>query len=215
MSAASSNSETTRQNDTHRGRRFSEALALLVETIERDRVDIGTIIRLMGERSSGALLLFLALPMVLPVPAPGISVAFGIPLILISAQLSIGRHHIWLPARLTRHSMSRSEFRAFVTRVLPPLRRLESVVRPRLPWLAADWTIAPVGVICLVLAVIITLPVPLGHMLPGAAICLLALGLIERDGVAVGLGLTVAVIALAVVSLVSHGLITWLHAHFV
>lgn len=215
MSASTSNSETTRQNDAHRGRRFSEALALLAETIEGERVDVGTVVRFMGERSSGALLLFLALPMVLPVPAPGISVAFGIPLILISAQLSLGWRHIWLPARLTRQSMSRGEFRALVARVLPPLRRLESVVRPRLPWLAADWTTAPVGVICLVLAVIITLPVPLGHMLPGAAICLLALGLIERDGVAVGLGLTAAVIALAVVSLVSHGLITWLHAHFV
>ena len=45
----------------------------------------------------GALLLILALPMWLPIPAPGISVAFGVPLILVSAQLLVGRRFAWLP----------------------------------------------------------------------------------------------------------------------
>jgi hypothetical protein len=65
-----------------------EAFARLVVT---ERVDLGTISPFMGRRSIGALLLVLALPMALPIPAPGISVAFGVPLILISAQLLVGR----------------------------------------------------------------------------------------------------------------------------
>ena len=36
------------------------------------------------------------------------------------------------------------------------------------------------GLICFVLATIITLPIPLGHVSPGTAICLLALGLTQR-----------------------------------
>ena len=79
-------------------------------------------------------------------------------------------------------------------------------------WLAGDWTV-PVGAVCLILAVIITLPVPLGHMPPGAAISLLALGLLERGGLAIGIGLATAGLALAVVAIASTGIVTWVHAH--
>ena len=34
-------------------------------------------------------------------------------------------------------------------------------------WLANDWTKIPIGLICLVLAMIITLPIPLGRVAPG------------------------------------------------
>ncbi len=105
--------------------------------------------------------------------------------------------------------MSRADFRAFVARALPALRRYESIIRPRLSWFAGDWTIAPIGIICLVLATIITLPIPLGHVLPGTAICLLALGLTERDGLAVAFGIATAAIAAAVVIFASRGLAIW------
>jgi hypothetical protein len=196
------------------GVRFSDALRSFASNISADRVDLATIAECMGRRSIGALLLILALPMVLPIPAPGISVLFGVPLILVSGQLLIGRRRAWLPTRLARQSISRSEFLALVERAVPALRRFERVVRPRVAWLAGDWAMSPVGAVCLVLAVIITLPVPLGHMLPGAAICVLALGLLERDGLIIGLGLAIAVIALIVVGIASHTVIDWLHARF-
>ena len=66
----------------------------------------------------------------------------------------------------------------------------------------------PVGAICLLLAVIITLPIPLGHMVPGAAISVLALGMIERDGLAIGLGLLIASFGLFIVVYASTGLAT-------
>jgi hypothetical protein len=57
-----------------------------------------------------------------------------------------------------------------------------------------------------------TLPIPLGHMVPGAAISFLALGLIERDGLAVGVGLITATLGLAIVALASTGLIVAVRA---
>ncbi len=196
------------------GRHFSEALALFARTMGGHRVDLASIAQFMGQRSIAALLLVLALPMALPIPAPGISVLFGVPLILVSAQLLVGRRSAWLPARLAQRSISRSEFLAFIERALPTLRRLERFVRPRIGWMAGDWAMAPVGATCLMLAVIITLPVPLGHMLPGTAISVLALGLLERDGIVIGLGLATAVVALIIVAVASSGLATWLYAHF-
>jgi hypothetical protein len=58
----------------------------------------------------------------------------------------------------------------------------------------------------LVLAIIITLPIPMGHIVPGAAISVLALGLLEQDGVAVALGLLVAILGLVLVTIASAGL---------
>ena len=172
------------------------------------------IVQFMRQRSISALLLFLALPMALPIPAPGLSVLFGIPLIVVSAQLLLGRRRAWLPGSLARRSIGRSDFVAFVARALPTLRRLETSIRPRFGWMTGDWTMVPVGAICLLLAIIITLPVPLGHMLPGAAISLLALGLMERDGLVISLGLLAAGVALVVVVIASHGVATWLQAMF-
>src|SRR3546814_11677546 len=63
-----------------------------------------------------------------------------------------------------------------------------------------DWTGERVlGIVCLALAVIITLPIPFANMLPGLAVTALALGLIERDGLAVLIGLALSVVSLAFV----------------
>jgi hypothetical protein len=91
--------------------------------------------------------------------------------------------------------------------MLPTLRWLERIVRPRAGWLAGPWTRVPIGSICLVLAIIITLPLPLGHVVPGTAISVLALGLIERDGVAIALGILSAVFGLAVIMIASAGIL--------
>jgi hypothetical protein len=194
--------------------RFSDALTRLTTTLVDDRVEIGALNVFLGCCSIAGLLLILALPMALPIPAPGISVIFGVPLILISAQLLIGRRRAWLPSRLERLSISRADFVAWVDRALPMLRRFEQIVRPRLGWFADDWALIPVGAICFVLALIITLPIPLGHMVPGAAISLMALGLIERDGLVVGFGLIIAALGLALVTAASVGIVATLRAWF-
>lgn len=195
-------------------RRLSEALEGFAASLTDERIEFGAIARLLGRGSIAALLVVLALPMALPIPLPGISVIFGIPLIIVSGQLLLRRRDAWLPQRLARGSLARADLLHVVGRALPRLRALERVVKPRLEWLTGDWTMMPVGAVCLVLAVVITLPIPLGHVLPGTAIVLLGLGMIERDGLAVGLGLLLSVLALAVVALASAGLLAVLRPWF-
>ena len=57
-----------------------------------------------------------------------------------------------------------------------------------------------VGLVCLLLAAVLVLPIPLGNMLPALAISLMALGVLERDGLWVLAGLIVAAISTVVVS---------------
>jgi hypothetical protein len=195
-------------------RGLSELLAEHARTVSSERVSLAAIADFLGTRSIGAWLLILALPMVLPVPAPGISVLFGVPLMMISAQLALGRRRVWLPAFILRQSMARADYVALVARMQPAVERFERIVRPRALWLANDWAKIPIGLICLVLAMIITLPIPLGHVAPGSAICLLALGLMERDGVVIGIGFFAAVLALVIVTLASAGAVNVVHHWF-
>ena len=168
----------------------------------------------MGSRSIGALLLFLALPMVIPIPAPGISVVFGIPLIFISGQLFWGHQAVWLPASIARRSISRADLRNYVKRAVPTLHKIEGALRPRWRYMANDRVMQLIGAVCLFLSLVITLPIPFGHLVPGASISVMALGIIEKDGLATSIGLIVALFALLVVVFATTGLIAIQRALF-
>jgi hypothetical protein len=111
--------------------------------------------------------------------------------------------------------MARVDYVALVARMQQAVQRFERFVRPRASWLASDWAKVPLGVICFVLAAVITLPIPLGHLAPGTAICLLALGMMERDGVVIGVGFITAAIAVVVVTLASARAVNAVHRWFI
>jgi hypothetical protein len=59
-----------------------------------------------------------------------------------------------------------------------------------------------IGAVCLLLSVIVLLPIPFGNTVPALAVCIFALGVLERDGVWILTGLAVTVIALSIVATV-------------
>lgn len=172
-------------------------MALSADTL-RERISIGDLLVALGDRATAALLFIFAFPNVLPTP-PGTSTVLGAPLVFLAAQLMLGRAP-WLPAFVAKRSMSRADFALLVKRIVPWLLRAESLLRPRLGALAHPPMEHLIGLLALLLAVVLVLPIPLGNVLPALAISLLALGVLERDGVWVLAGLAVAVAATSVVS---------------
>jgi hypothetical protein len=180
------------------GRRFSSVLRRLADEVE-DRIRLSDLSRAFGDRVFGAVLLVFALPNLLPLP-PGISTVLGIPLILISAQLALGRPELWLPQAVGERSLGKGDLQRIVDYGSGPLRRTERLLAPRWSVLLSDrW----IGVACLVLAVVLILPIPLGNIPPAFAICAFALGLLQRDGVAVLLGWIATAGSLVIVAFVS------------
>jgi hypothetical protein len=106
---------------------LSDFLSRRASGLANERITLGEIAEMLGERSIGALLLLLALPMTLPVPAPGLSIIFGLPMILVAAQLALRRRHVWLPGALARRDLGRVDFLRLIQQLLPGLRRLERV----------------------------------------------------------------------------------------
>ena len=178
-------------------RALSAVLRALAADTSRERIAIGDLLTALGDRAIGALLFVFAFPNILPTP-PGTSTVLGAPLIFLAAQLMFGWRP-WLPAVVAKRSMAQADFAGLVRRIAPWLERAERLLRPRWSGLARRPMEHVVGAVCLLLAVILVLPIPLGNVLPALALCLLALGVLERDGLWVLAGLGTAVAAVAVV----------------
>lgn len=178
-------------------RSLSQLLTEIAADTTHERVSIGDLLASLEDRALAALLLIFALPNVIPVP-PGTSALLGAPLLFLTAQLAFGMKP-WLPQFITARSMSRDQFASLISRAAPWLSRAERLLRPR--WSA--WCRPPaeylVGLVCLLMSLIVFLPIPLGNMLPALAICVMALGILERDGVWVLSGLFTAIAAVALV----------------
>lgn len=190
----------------HEERRLSAILTTLVADPTRARIGIGELVAAMQDRAFGVLMFVFAIPNVLPTP-PGVSSVLGAPLLLLSLQLALGRPAPWLPQFIARRSLPAPEFAAVVRRVVPWIARAERLLKPRLGMLAHSPAERLIGCVCLVLAIILFLPIPLGNMLPALAISIFSLAILERDGVAVLLGYVTAAVSVFVVAGVVYAMV--------
>ncbi|MDS9466455.1 exopolysaccharide biosynthesis protein [Paracoccus sp. MBLB3053] len=170
---------------------LSQRLAELAQDDARERVAMSDLLDLLPGRALAALILIFAAPNVVPAP-PGLSAILGWPLIYLSWQQLTGQRP-WLPPVIARRSISHDVFAGLVRRVAPVLAWLERLLRPRVERLVSPAAEKVVGGICLVLSVVLLLPVPLGNMLPAFAISVMMLGLLERDGLWVGIGIALGI----------------------
>ncbi|MDP3031254.1 MAG: exopolysaccharide biosynthesis protein [Rhodocyclaceae bacterium] len=177
---------------------LSVVLRILAGDLNRERISVDNLLSALGDRALGALMFVFAIPNVLPTP-PGTSAVLGAPLIFLAVQLTFGRSP-WLPAIISQRSMSREDFDALIRRIAPWLERAEKLLKPRASVLAMPPMEYFVGLVCLLLSLVLVLPIPLGNMLPALAISLMALGLLERDGVWISSGLIMALVSMVVVS---------------
>jgi hypothetical protein len=72
-----------------------------------------------------------------------------------------------------------------VEKVLPWIRRLETVIKPRLSYLTGPVGAAVAGAVCTLMAIVLILPLPFANLFPALTVLVLSLGLTRRDGLAV------------------------------
>ncbi len=183
-----------------RPRRLSDLFAQLAKDAQGP-VSLGHIRDALGNRSFAPLLVLFAAFNLLPLP-PGASAVLGVPLIIVSAQMVYGAKQTWLPSYVSERSLSADTFRKMMEWIIPRLIRIERVIRPRYwPfWRRRGDRI--IGLLALVLAIVVTLPIPLGNWLPAFATALLGLALSERDGLLLAVGGAVSVASFCVIAAV-------------
>jgi len=148
-------------------------------------ISIGELMLALEGKGHAAIIAILAMPFCLPVQIPGLSTPFGIILIFTGLRISFGQAP-WLPGWL------------LVRKIPPPttegllegLRKLavpaEKVLHPRLSVLCRNPFLHRVhGVLIAFLAILLALPLPIpfSNLLAAIPILLMALALLEDDGV--------------------------------
>ena len=168
-----------------------------------ERVTFRDILTVLRHRAFGFTLLIFALPCSLPMP-PGIPTVCGVALVVIALNLIAARQRLWLPGAIADKSVARADFRRLVERAAPYLERLERICKPRFTIVTDPVGKVLIGMVILVLGFVMILPIPfLGNIPPGWAATLIAIGMTERDGLIVLIGLLVSVVAIAVASVAS------------
>lgn len=166
--------------------RFSDILTRLSRE-GAPRLYLGEVLEAFGERGIGALMLLFSLVNLIPLP-PGGTTITGAPLVFLSIDLAVGRDTRWMPGKLLGRSIERTSFRKGIGWLIPVVRFLENLTRPRMPWLTGRFGQGMIGLACFLLSVVLVLPIPLGNIAPAVAMSFFSLGVMQRDGIAVILG---------------------------
>jgi hypothetical protein len=186
------------------GGRLSDILRAVAADQTRERVSVADLFQVMSHRAFGALMLIFAAPNVVPTP-PGFSTLFAAPLIFLATQLALSWPARWLPKFIANRSMSRADRHR--RQGVAMARQSGDAAEAALSFLTRPPVEQAIAIICLLLALILFLPIPLGNMLPALAICLFFLAILERDGIAAILGAIVALASTAIVWTVLYAVI--------
>jgi hypothetical protein len=161
-----------------------------------ERLTVREIMAVLQDRAFALLIVLLGLPNCLPMPPP-IPLVCGLLLALVAIQIVFGREAPWLPRQLLNRSVARTDVERAVGRAMPAFRRLERISRPRMTFLDTPVAMRIMGAVVLVLALGLLFAPPFVGQIPlGLAVCLVGLGLVERDGLVVAGGLLIGSIGL-------------------
>ena len=167
---------------------ISDRLEQLAESATGDAVTLEWILEQLHERAFGLFLLVLALPCCIPF-LYGIPQIVALPLMFVSVQIFLGRRTPWLPEQLAARTVSVEGLKNLANQAGPWLRRIEAFSRPR----QAQLTRAPldrvVGLALVLFSASILVPLPATNTVPGFAVVLVSMGLLQRDGILVILGM--------------------------
>jgi hypothetical protein len=168
----------------------SDILHDLLDEAPRDAVTLDSIMKRLDERSFGLITLLLALLAMVP----GISLVAGTMIIWTAGQMILARPRATLPRFVARHTVPTARLTRLIERMVPELRWLERLIRPR--WSTPFTMTKSVGLVVLLLGISLFSPVPLSNFIPALVIMGMALAYLEKDGVMLAIATAVACVSL-------------------
>ena len=173
--------------ETQQDAAISDRLAALAEAAPGETVTLGWVLDQLHERAFGLFLLILALPCCIPF-LYGIPQIVSLPLVFVAGQIVMGRDVPWLPQKLRQRTITTSGLAGLATRARPWLKRIEALSKPRLTFFTRRPMSQVVGLALLLFSASIMVPLPGTNTVPGFAVVLVSMGLLQRDGALVIVG---------------------------
>ncbi|SDH23478.1 exopolysaccharide biosynthesis protein [Nitrosomonas sp. Nm132] len=180
-------------------RNTSELLQLVVVQTTNDKMSIGEIKNSLRERGFGILLAIAASPICLPIPVPpGYTTFFSIPLFIFSVQMMWGMKSPWLPEWISKKEINKKNLEKLIEKATPWLRKIESYLHPRLTYISVHAWERIIGIFSFIFTISIALPIPLANFPPGWGILIMSLGLLNKDGLTIIVGMIVGTIGIGI-----------------
>lgn len=158
-------------------------------------ISLASVIDRLEERSFGLVALILALIALVP----GLSSVIGMLLTIPAVQMMLNRLGPVLPRFIANRPVQTRRLAVLIGKLLPTLRFVETLIRPRWPT-PFRATKRAVGAIIFLLSLTLMAPIPLSHIIPSGAIILVALAYLEEDGVMLSIAIAISLISLAITS---------------
>lgn len=172
--------------------KFSDALeAWLVSDGPKS---LGALDEVFAEKTFAVAIVLLMLVSAAPIPTGGVTLAFQVIAAMLAAQMVLGRHTVWVPARWRERELGPAVTKRAIPFVARRVRWFERHSRPRGAGLFHHRTFMRiVGVVLLVFAVPAALAPPLSglEILPALGAVIVALSIILEDVVVFVVGLVI------------------------
>lgn len=169
---------------------------------DKDPKESTTILEIIKDFHENGILLamiFFALPFSTPLPSPpGLTTIISIPLIIFSIQMIVGSKQILLPKRVNNYRIKNSVLKMISDKITPIIQFIEKYIKPRFRFAKSVYTEQFLGIICLLAALSIAIPLPLTNAMPSLGISVMALGLLNRDGLVIIGGIIITIIGLII-----------------
>jgi hypothetical protein len=163
--------------------RISDIMRRLMDGAARgDTVNVGHILHVFGVRGFAFIILMLALLNIVIFMVPFISFLFGLPMVILAVQMVLGLRTPIFPKFIRHQTIRREPFLHGLEKAVLWMSKVERYIRPRFAPLSDPLLNRIHGMLALVLAVMVTLPIPLFNILPSIGLALLAIGMMQRDG---------------------------------
>lgn len=188
--------ETTTDSTTQGCQSLAEALQNILNRHE-ESPSIGELMEAVGDKGFGLLLIILSLPSALPIPAVGYSTPFGICMVIIAAQIFIGRKQLQLPKRLKKIRIPLKMVQAITKFALGFLKKTEKLIKPRQRWIHSGLGHSILSVTIFAMAVFMIFPIPGTNTLPAMAIFVIGVSIAEEDGLIAIMSIILSMLAAA------------------
>ena len=171
---------------------LGDQLQAIIVELPEDQLTLGELLQVFGDEGLLLLTILLTLVFLIPVSIPGVSTVFGAAILLVGIS-RVFRRPLWLPAKLRARNLPAARLRPSLDGGLHWVRRLEKISRPyRLRGLVEGALPELFNNLAFILAALLLMApfgfVPFSNTLPGLALLLYAIGMIQRDGTAIVLG---------------------------
>jgi len=186
--------------------RVSDDLRRILALANGRAMPVSEILKHTQGRGLQTIAIVLSLPFLSPVALPGLSIPFGVAIAICGLRIAL-RHQPWLPGFIARRSIPFPVLEKTLRFGISVHSKLEKFLRAR--WMlfsdghaahmAAGLTIALAAIF---LSLPIPPPFPLTNTIPGFAIILLSLGMLERDGLVMCWGYLLTLLAAVYVALI-------------